>query len=135
MPKEAPGADGPAPHEGRGAFHFRQADSKEKSIMHYLGGISGNGILICDGKDVARASYDFDGFLRPPTGIISCGEIRLSPSTLQTVFGRGDVQIRTDDGRLLDLRFSEKKLGSAADTAHVDVTGDLPTASPQNWRR
>lgn len=102
--------------------------------MHYLGAISGNGVLMCDGKEVARASYHFDGFLRPPKGIISSGEIRLSASTLQVVFGRGDVQIRTDDGRLLDLRFSEKKLDSAADVAHVEVTGDLPS-SPQNWRR
>lgn len=102
--------------------------------MHYLGGISGNGVLICNGKEVARASYDFDGYLRPPTGIISCGEIQLCASTLHDVFGRDDVQIRTDDGRILDLRFSDKKIDLAADTAHVDVTGDLP-ASPQNWRR
>jgi hypothetical protein len=116
-------------------FSFSAGRLKGEIDMHYLGGISGSGVLICDGKDVARASYDFDGYLRPPTGIVSCGEIRLSPGTLQSVFGRGDVQIRTDDGRLLDLRFSEKKLGSAAESAHVDVTGDLPSASPQNWRR
>jgi hypothetical protein len=103
--------------------------------MHYLGGISGNGVLMCDGKEVARASYDFDGYLRPPTGVVSSGEIRLSASALKDVFGRGGVQIRTDDGRLLDLRFSEKKFDSAAGAAHVDVTGDLPPASAQNWRR
>lgn len=102
--------------------------------MHYLGGISGSGVLMCDGKEIARASYDFDGFLRPPAGVISSGEIRLSASALKDVFGRGDVQIRTDDGRLLHLRFSEKTLNSAANAAHVDVTGQLPT-SPQNWRR
>jgi hypothetical protein len=103
--------------------------------MHYLGCISGSGVLICGGKEIARASYDFDGFLRPPTGVISSGEIRLAPSTLRDVFGRPDVQIRTDDGRVLELRFSEKKLDSAAGAAHVDVTGDLPPASAQNWRQ
>jgi len=102
--------------------------------MHYLGGISGNGVVMCDGKEVARAAYDFDGYLRPPNGIISCGEIRLAASALKDLFGRDGVQIRTEDGRLLDLKFSEKKLESAAEVAHVDVTGDLPTA-PQNWRR
>jgi hypothetical protein len=103
--------------------------------MHYLGGISGGGVVICGGKEIARASYDFDGYLRPPTGVVSCGEIRLSPSKLQGLLGRNDVQIRTDDGRLLDLRFSDKKLDAGTDAAHVDVTGELPPAFPQNWRR
>jgi hypothetical protein len=103
--------------------------------MHYLGGISGSGVLICDGKDVARASYDFDGFLRPPTGVISSGEIRLSHSVLRDIFGRPDVQIRTDDGHLLELRFSEKKLDATADSAHVDVSGQLPPANAKSWRR
>ncbi len=102
--------------------------------MHYLGGISGTGLLMCDGKEIARASYDFDGFLRPSKEVVSCGEIRLCARALKDVFGRANLQIRTDDGRLLHLKFSEKTLASAADAAHVDVTGELPTAS-QNWRR
>ncbi|MFZ0557886.1 MAG: hypothetical protein WAN31_03185 [Methylovirgula sp.] len=101
--------------------------------MQYLGGISGNGVLVCDGKDVAAAYYDFDGFLRPSKEVVSCGEIRLTARTLKEVFGRGNVQIRTDDGRLLNLRFSEKTLNSAADAASVDVSGDLP--APPHWRR
>ncbi len=100
--------------------------------MRYLGSLSGSGVVMCDGKAVARASYDFDGFLQPKAGVTSSGEIRLSASVLKDVFGRGDVQLRTDDGRLLALRFSEKKLLATAASAHVDVTGELPV--PQDWQ-
>ncbi len=61
------------------------------------------------------------------------GELRLTPSDLETVFGRLGVQLLTDDGRLLDLKFSEKELPPASDAAHVDVSGDLPR-SPAEWR-
>ncbi len=101
--------------------------------MQYLGGISGNGVLVCDGKDVTTAYYDFDGFLRPSKEVVGCGEIRLTAGALKAVFGRNDVQIRTDDGRLLNLKFSEKALSLAADAASVDVSGDLP--APPHWRR
>ena len=47
--------------------------------------------------------------------------------------GRIGVQLLTDDGRLLDLKSSEKELRPGADAAHVDVTGDLPR-SPGDWR-
>ena len=101
--------------------------------MRYLGGISGSGMLKCNGEAIARASYDFDGFFQKPVGITSSGEIRLAAAALESVFGRTDVQLLTDDGRLLNLRFSEKELRTASDVAHVDVTGELPT-TPQKWR-
>ena len=101
--------------------------------MLYLGGISGSGVIKCNGEEIARATYDFDGFFHKTVGVTGSGEIRLSPAALRSVFGRGNVQLFTEDGRLLDLRFSEKALPSASDVAHVDVTGDLP--APQNWRR
>jgi hypothetical protein len=98
--------------------------------MDYLGGISGTGTLRCDGKEVARASYDLDGFYRKGLGVIGSGEIHGSPAALQEVFGRKGVQLITDEGRLLDLRFSERNLPSTSDVTHVDVTGQLPTS----WR-
>jgi hypothetical protein len=101
--------------------------------MHYLGGISGSGMLKCDGQKVGRASYEFDGFMKKPVGVTASGDIRLSASALKAVFGREGIQLLTDDGRLLDLRFSERQLLLASDSAHVDVTGDLPTAT-QSWR-
>jgi hypothetical protein len=102
----------------------------EELDMHYLGGLSGIGILICKGREIAPAAYDFDGFLRPTREVVSCGEIRLAASVLEDVFGHANVQIRTQDGRLLDLKFSEKTLDRTAEAAHVDVTGELPLGVP-----
>jgi len=95
--------------------------------MRYLGRIAGAGVLTCDGEAVARASYDFEGFMRPKGGVTSSGEISLRPVDLRTVFGRRGVQLLTDDGHLLDLKFSEKALRSSEDVAQVEVTGDLPS--------
>ena len=101
--------------------------------MQYLGRIAGSGLLMRDGEAVARATYDFEGFARPRGIVVSSGEISLSPSDLKTVFGRLGVQLLTDDGRLLDLRFSEKELRHSSDVAQVEVSGDLP-GSPAEWR-
>jgi hypothetical protein len=101
--------------------------------MRYLGRISGHGVLQCNGEHIARASYDFDGFFKKLVGVTCCGEIRLSAAILKDVFGRRDVQLLTDDVRLLDLTFSGKALLPSSDVAHVDVTGELP-ATPGSWR-
>jgi len=100
--------------------------------MHYLGGLRGAGILTCGDETVARVDYDFDGFLTKPGHVSGCGEIRMSPEVLREVFGRKDLQLLTDDARLLSLRFSEKRLRSTSDAAHVDVAGELPPVS--KWR-
>jgi len=100
--------------------------------MRYLGGISGRGALMSNGIKIGRASYDFEGFFQDPIGVTSCGEVRLAFPALKTVFGRADVQLLTDDGHLLDLRFSYREFPSTTGAAHVEVTGDLPGA-PQNW--
>lgn len=97
--------------------------------MRYLGRLHGHGVLTRMDRDVARASYDIDGFAVHPRGITGSGEIRLPPVDLASVFGRRDVHLRTDDGRLLDLRFSDKSLRDGSVAAHVDVGGELPTAS------
>jgi hypothetical protein len=101
--------------------------------MQYLGRIAGSGMLMRDGAAVARASYDFEGYSRPRGVVMSSGEISLSASDLRTVFGRFGVQLLTDNGRLLDLRFSDKELGRASNVAQVEVTGDLP-GSLAEWR-
>ncbi|MGA2494319.1 MAG: hypothetical protein ABSF67_15465 [Roseiarcus sp.] len=103
------------------------------SIMQYLGRIAGSGQLMRDGETIARASYEFEGFMRPRGIVVGSGEISLSPTDLKAVFGRPRVQLRTDDGRLLDLRFSEKELRLANGVAEVEVTGELP-ASLADWR-
>lgn len=101
--------------------------------MDYLGGLSGTGYLLWGNTSVAPARYDFDGYLSSGGKVTSCGEIRLPTSLLTEVFGRADLRLRTVDGRLLQLRFSEKRLPTGCDgAAHVDVAGDLPTAA--EWR-
>jgi hypothetical protein len=100
--------------------------------MHYLGGLRGAGILTCGDKTIARADYDFDGYLMKPGQVTGCGEIRMLPEALREVFGRKDLHLRTDDGRLLSIQFSEKRLRAASDAAHVNVAGELPPAS--EWR-
>lgn len=101
--------------------------------MQHLGRIHGTGVLKSGGKALARADYDFDGFLRKPAEVIGSGEIRMPSDKLRQTFGRVDLQLLTDDGRLLSLRFSEKELPEASDAAHVDVAGDLPSRS--EWRK
>jgi hypothetical protein len=101
--------------------------------MRYLGHISGGGMIRCNGQEIARASYDSEGYFRKSFGVASSGEIQLSAVALESVFGCSDVQLLTDDGRLLDLKFSEKALPPASDVAHVDVIGGLP-ANPEHWR-
>jgi hypothetical protein len=101
--------------------------------MRYLGKISGKGMVLCNGERIEQAAYDFEVYLNKPMGITSSGEIRMSRTALTGVFGRKDVQILTDDGRLLDLRFSAKELLPMVDFAHVDVKGELPAGS-RSWQ-
>jgi len=112
---------------------MRRVSTQATAIVGYLGRLGGAGSVRIDGETVARAAYDFDGFATPHGGVTGSGEIRLKPSDLEAVFGRPGVQLLTDDGRLLDLKFSEKELPAGTDAAHVDVSGDLPR-SPEEWR-
>jgi hypothetical protein len=48
------------------------------------------------------------------------------------MFGRSDLRLMTDSGRILNLVFSDKELGSVAGVAPVDIVGDLP--GPAEWR-
>lgn len=97
--------------------------------MQYLGALRGAGLLTCEGEAIGRADYEFDGFVLSAGEINGSGEIRMPPAELKQVFGRRDIQLRTDGGRVFTLRFSDKKLPSASAVAHVDLMGDLQTIS------
>jgi len=103
-------------------------------VMEYLGSISGTGTLVQHGEDIARATYDFEGYRTTHAGITCCGEIGSSPGVLVTIFGLTDIQLRTDAGKLLEIRFSGKTLKPSQDFAHVDVKGDIP-GHKRDWSR
>jgi hypothetical protein len=56
--------------------------------MRCLGGLHGAGILTCGDETIARAAYDFDGYLSKVGQMTACGEIRMSREALREVFGR-----------------------------------------------
>ncbi|MEZ0212518.1 MAG: hypothetical protein ACAH27_06145 [Xanthobacteraceae bacterium] len=101
--------------------------------MNYLGGVRGTGLLLCGEVEIAPADYDFDGYLSKAGQVTVGGEIRLPVAVLKGVFGREDLQLRTVEGRLLRLHFTEKRHASDDGAAHVDVVGDLPGAA--EWLR
>jgi hypothetical protein len=101
--------------------------------MKYLGGLRGEGKLTLGDQELGAVDYELDGYATPPTGgVVASGEIRTTPAVLRKVFGRRDLKLVTESGRLLGLRFSDKKLAGEGDAAHVDITSGLPEA--KNWR-
>jgi hypothetical protein len=100
--------------------------------LRYLGGLSGHGAIVLDGQEITPASFEFDGYFRAAAGVTGSGEIRLPAGVLKDLFGRKDLQLLTDQGRLLDLSFSDVKHPPAGDVAHVDVTGKM---APGDWRQ
>jgi len=105
--------------------------------MRYIGGISGTGVLKCRGKEIARVAYELDGFYMEPVGITRSGELRINPDALKGVLGRNDVQLITDDGRVLDLTFSDKEPRTDVDATYVDAKdkADAVPRSPRSaWR-
>ena len=102
--------------------------------MEYLGGISGSSTLVRYGKEIARATYDFEGYRTKHAGITCCGEIGSSPGVLAGIFGLKDIQLRTDGGNILEIRFSDKSMKKSQDFASVDVQGDLPDQK-RDWAK
>jgi hypothetical protein len=104
------------------------------TALRYLGGISGQGVVKQNGKTIAPAKFDLDGYYRPAVGVTGSGEIELSGNVLQGLFGRTDLELLTDQGLLLALRFSGSAPPVGGDIAHVEVTSQSPTALG-DWRQ
>ena len=101
--------------------------------MQYLGVMRGSGVLTCGDEQMGRADYDIAGS-PPRRGVgVGAGAIRMSPEALNNAFGRQGLQLKTDDGRVLEVRFSGKRSDPASEAAHADITGQLPGAA--EWRR
>ena len=105
-----------------------------KTAMRYLGVMRGCGSLACgDGGSLGRVEYEIEGFLTRTGEIVGSAEIRMAPGDLDNAFGRRDLQLTTEQGRVLDVRFSGKRGDAGSAAAHADIGGDLPPAS--QWRR
>lgn len=101
--------------------------------MRYLGVLRGSGTLACGDETMGRADFDIDGFLTRPGEVVGSGEIRMSPADLNGAFGRTNLLLTTDDGRVLNVRFSGKRVDPSDGAAHADISGGLPPAA--EWQR
>jgi hypothetical protein len=110
-----------------------KAMNYKTKALRYLGGISGQGFVTQNGKKLAQAGFDLDGYFRAAVGVTGSGEIQAPAEVLLALFGRTDLQLLTDRGLVLDLSFSDATLAPTSTVAHVDVTGQLPTAL-SDWR-
>ena len=82
---------------------------------------------------MGRAEYEIEGFQTRVGEVVGSGEIRMAAAQLDQAFGRKDLRLTTDEGRVLEVRFSGRRNDSATTAAHADIGGDLPTAD--QWRR
>jgi hypothetical protein len=101
--------------------------------MQYLGNLAGEGFVLHNGLELTRAQFEFDGYSTSHAGVICNGEIRMPAMMLKTMFPLRTMQLRTDQGRMLELRFSDKKIGPGQEAAHVDVRGEIPGNDKRDW--
>lgn len=101
--------------------------------MRYLGALRGTGQLLGETEPLGRVDYDFDAYLVKPGEVVASGEIRMNADELNQAFSRRDLRLQTDDGRILGVRFSGKRVTPTTTAAHADVRGGLPDAG--DWGR
>ena len=104
-----------------------------RGSIQFLGRLTGGGALACDGEAMGRATFEIDGFRTRTGEVVGSGEIRMTPAALDRAFGRTNLTLTTDDGRVLTVRFSGKRHNASDSAAHADIAGDLPPA--KDWRR
>jgi hypothetical protein len=104
-----------------------------RGSIRYLGVMRGEGSLACRGEPMGRARYEIEGYQTRVGEVVGSGEIRMDAGALESAFGRRDLQLTTDDGRVLEVRFSGRRSDPGASVAHADIAGDLPAAD--QWHR
>jgi hypothetical protein len=104
-----------------------------RGSIQFLGRLRGAGTLACDGEAMGPATFEIDGFRTRTGEIVGSGEVRMTPAELDRAFGRTNLTLTTDEGRVLAVRFSGKRHNASESAAHADITGDLPAA--KQWRR
>jgi hypothetical protein len=104
-----------------------------RGAMRHLGVLRGSGTLRCGGVVLGTAAYEIDGFSTRPGEVVGSGEITMEPAELANAFGRRDLELTTEDGKVLALRFSGGRLGPRVSAAHADILGGLP--GEDEWHR
>src|SRR6202012_1481212 len=92
-----------APPRGRRPLPARSLfQQQEDRLMEYLGALRGDGMLVdAGGVELGGAAYELDAYQMRPGEVVASGEIRMDPEALNSAFGRRDLSLRTDDGRML----------------------------------
>ena len=101
--------------------------------MRHLGVLRGNGTLRCGDVVLGSAGYEIDGFCTKPGEVVGSGEICMAPAELANAIGRRDLELTTEDGRVLAVRFSGGRFDPRAGAAHADILAGLP--AEDDWRR
>ncbi|MBV8191146.1 MAG: hypothetical protein JOY64_28080 [Alphaproteobacteria bacterium] len=101
--------------------------------MRYLGVMRGEGHLACGGEPIGRAAYEIDGFQTRGGDVVGSGEIRMDAWELHRALGRKELSLTTDEGRVLEVRFSSRRSDGRTTAAHADIGGDLPPV--EQWTR
>jgi len=101
--------------------------------LNHLGVLRGSGLLSSGEEQFGRANFEFDGYLKPDGIVSASGEIRMPAEALDRATRRNDLKLTTDEGRVLEVRFSGRRSGGPDDAAHADIAGDLP--APPHWKR
>lgn len=101
--------------------------------MRHLGALRGSGTLRRGDVVLGAARYEIDCFTIKPGEVVGSGEISMAPAELANALGRSDLELATDDGRILALRFSNGRQDTASGVAHADILGGLP--AEEEWRR
>jgi hypothetical protein len=101
--------------------------------LRHLGVLRGSGTLCCHGVVLGAAAYEIDGLSTKPGEVVGSGEICMARDELATAVGRQGLELTTEDGRVLALRFSSSRFDPRASAAHADILGGLP--AEDEWRR
>ena len=104
-----------------------------RGAIRHLGTLRGSGTICCGGMVLGPADYEIDGFCTRPGEVVGSGEITMAPAELANAFGRRDLELTTEDGKVLALRFSGGRLQPRVAVAHADITSGLPPED--EWRR
>lgn len=93
----------------------------------------GSGTLASADETIGTADYELDAYVMRPGSVVASGELRVDASVPRSAFDRRGLNLVTEDGRVLPLRFTGKPSDRHGQIAHVDISEGLP--DEKEWRR